>query len=114
MVEKIESDVIQIANGTYSPVNRFMNSEEVNSVLNENCLLNKVTWTLPILLQVDKELATQILFWVRAARIGSGERKTFHTVLSEIGKTSPDFISDNAKTLAQLGYWKDLLQYGSR
>ena len=61
--------------------------------------------------QDDKELATQILFWARAARIGSGERKTFHTILSEIGKTSPDFISDNAKTIADLGYWKDLIDY---
>ena len=61
--------------------------------------------------QEDKELATQVLFWARAARIGSGERKTFHTVLSEIGKTSPDFISDNAKTIAELGYWKDLVPY---
>ena len=59
----------------------------------------------------DKELATQILFWARAARIGSGERKTFHTILSEIGKTSPDFISDNATTIAELGYWKDLVPY---
>ena len=61
--------------------------------------------------QDDKELATQILFWARAARIGSGERKTFHTILSEIGKTSPEFISDNAKTIADLGYWKDLIDY---
>ena len=59
----------------------------------------------------DKELATQVLFWARAARIGSGERKTFHTVLREIGKTSPDFISDNAKLIADLGYWKDLIDY---
>ena len=59
----------------------------------------------------DKELATQVLFWARAARIGSGERKTFHTILSEIGKTSPDFISDNVKTIAELGYWKDLVPY---
>ena len=59
----------------------------------------------------DKELATQVLFWARAARIGSGERKTFHTILSEIGKTSPDFIPDNAKTIAELGYWKDLIDY---
>ena len=59
----------------------------------------------------DKELATQVLFWARAAREGSGERKTFHTVLSEIGETSPDFISDNARTLATLGYWKDLIPY---
>ena len=61
--------------------------------------------------QEDKELATQVLFWARAARIGSGERKTFHTILEEIGKTSPNFISDNSKTLAELGYWKDLLPY---
>jgi len=59
----------------------------------------------------DKELATQVLFWARAARIGSGERKTFHTILSEIGKTSPDFISDNVSTIAELGYWKDLVPY---
>ena len=61
--------------------------------------------------QDDKELATQVLFWARAAREGSGERKTFHTVLREIGETSPAFISDNARTLAELGYWKDLIPY---
>ena len=61
--------------------------------------------------QDDKELATQILFWARAAREGSGERKTFHTVLREIGETSPAFISDNARTLAELGYRKDLVPY---
>ena len=59
----------------------------------------------------NKELATQVAFWARAARIGAGERKTFHTILSEIGETSPDFISDNAKTIAELGYWKDLIEY---
>ena len=59
----------------------------------------------------NKELATQVLFWARAARIGSGERKTFHTILSELGETSPDFISDNATTIAELGYWKDLVPY---
>tara|TARA_Y100000593_G_scaffold70136_1_gene128741 strand:+ start:3433 stop:4791 length:1359 start_codon:yes stop_codon:yes gene_type:complete len=61
--------------------------------------------------QEDKELATQVLFWARAARIGSGERKTFHTILSEIGETSPEFISDNVKSIVELGYWKDLLPY---
>ena len=61
--------------------------------------------------QEDKELATQVLFWARAARIGAGERKTFHTILSELGKTSPEFISDNVKIIADLGYWKDLVPY---
>jgi len=59
----------------------------------------------------DPKLATQVLFWARAARVGSGERKTFHTILSEIGETSPEFISDNAMTIAELGYWKDLVPY---
>ena len=59
----------------------------------------------------DPKLATQVLFWARAARIGSGERNTFYTVLDEIAKCSPTFVSDNARTLAELGYYKDLVRY---
>ena len=56
-------------------------------------------------------VASKILFWVRAARIGGGERAVFHTIMKEIIKDSPNFISDNAELLAQLGYWKDLYEY---
>ena len=59
----------------------------------------------------NPELATQVAFWARAAREGAGERKTFYTILDEIARISPEFISDNARTLAELGYWKDLLRY---
>ena len=59
----------------------------------------------------NPELTARITYWARAARAGSGERKTFYTILDEIARTSPDFISDNARTLAQLGYWKDLIGY---
>ena len=59
----------------------------------------------------NPELTTRITYWARAAREGSGERKTFYTILDEIARTSPDFISDNARTLAQIGYWKDLIRY---
>ena len=59
----------------------------------------------------NPELATRITYWARAARHGSGERKTFYTILDEIARTSPNFISDNARTLAQIGYWKDLIRY---
>ena len=59
----------------------------------------------------NMELATQVAFWARAARVGAGERKTFFTILDEIRKKSPEFIGDNAKTLAELGYWKDLVRY---
>jgi len=59
----------------------------------------------------NPELATQVAFWARAAREGAGERKTFFTILDEIRKISPEFISDNARILAELGYWKDLVRY---
>jgi len=59
----------------------------------------------------NPELTARITYWARAARAGSGERKTFYIILDEIARTSPDFISDNARTLAQLGYWKDLIGY---
>jgi hypothetical protein len=56
-------------------------------------------------------VAAKILFWVRAARVGGGERAVFHTIMKEIIKDSPKFIEDNAELLAQLGYWKDLYEY---
>ena len=59
----------------------------------------------------NSELATQVAYWARAARQGSGERNTFYTILDEIAKSSPEFVSDNANTLALLGYYKDLLRY---
>ena len=59
----------------------------------------------------DPKLATQVAHWARAARQGSGERHTFYVILDEIAKSSPDFISDNANTLADIGYYKDLLRY---
>jgi len=59
----------------------------------------------------NSELATQVAHWARAARQGSGERQTFYVILDEIAKSSPDFISDNANTLADIGYYKDLLRY---
>ena len=59
----------------------------------------------------NPELATRITYWARAARAGSGERKTFYTILDEIARISPTFISDNARTLAEIGYWKDLIGY---
>ena len=59
----------------------------------------------------NPKLATKISYWARAARVGSGERNTFYMILDEIAKCSPDFISDNAITLAEIGYYKDLLRY---
>jgi len=52
--EEIISDIIQIAEGVYSPLKGFMDLSEINSVLNDNLLLSNVPWTLPIIFQLKK------------------------------------------------------------
>ncbi len=57
--EKILMDAEQIALGSFSPLQGFMNREELTSVLHDYKLSNGVAWPLPILLQVSKEEATK-------------------------------------------------------
>ena len=54
---KIISDIVQIGNGVYSPLDRFMSLEEIKFVLDKNQLLDGTPWTMPIILQarqIDK------------------------------------------------------------
>jgi len=48
-------DVVQIAEGVYSPLEGFMSAKEMNSVLDNYKLPNGVVWTLPVILQLPKE-----------------------------------------------------------
>lgn len=52
--DRILSDVIQIAEGTYSPIRGFMNYKELISVLDHYKLPSGVVWTMPLLLQLTK------------------------------------------------------------
>jgi len=58
--EKSESDVIQICEGTFSPLDSFMNFEELMSVLENNKLSNGSIWTLPILLLINQAQAKRL------------------------------------------------------
>ena len=51
---KVISDVVQISEGVYTPLNGFMSIEEIESVLVNNKLLTGEDWTLPVILQVTK------------------------------------------------------------
>jgi len=53
--QKVESDIIQITNGTYSPLNRFMNQDELDLVLDKNELRDKTIWPIPILFQLNRK-----------------------------------------------------------
>ncbi len=58
--EAVLADCEQIAHGVYSPLTGFMGRETLESVLKTNRLPNGLPWPIPILLQVDKEFATQV------------------------------------------------------
>ncbi len=53
--ERIFSDIVQIAEGTYSPLRGFMNYEELMGVLHHYKLPDGTVWTMPIILQLPKD-----------------------------------------------------------
>jgi pyruvate kinase len=58
--ERVLSDILQICEGVYSPVDAFMNKDELESVLDHYQVPSGVCWSLPILLQVKADEIQQI------------------------------------------------------
>ncbi|NPV82127.1 MAG: sulfate adenylyltransferase [Candidatus Aminicenantes bacterium] len=54
------SDLENIATGVYSPLTGFLNRADFRSVLNQMRLSNDLPWTIPIVIDVDRELAGKI------------------------------------------------------
>ena len=55
-----EMDVVQIATGAFSPLEGFMNEDDLNLVLDKMKLSSGCTWPLPIVLDIDKKDADKI------------------------------------------------------
>ncbi len=58
--ENRQRDVEQIAIGTYSPIEGFMNKEDFQSVLDRTRLANGLVWPLPIILDVPEDKASTL------------------------------------------------------
>jgi sulfate adenylyltransferase len=54
------SDLENIATGVYSPLEGFLNRDEFQSVLYQMRLTSDLPWTIPILIDVDREIADKI------------------------------------------------------
>ncbi len=54
------SDLENIATGVYSPLTGFLNQADFRSVLNQMRLSNDLPWTIPIVIDVDRDLAGRI------------------------------------------------------
>ena len=56
----LRNDAENIATGVFSPLEGFMNQDDLVSVLKEGRLRNTIPWTIPIILDVEKKIATQM------------------------------------------------------
>tara|TARA_B100000614_G_scaffold79726_1_gene71105 strand:+ start:1359 stop:3131 length:1773 start_codon:yes stop_codon:yes gene_type:complete len=53
-------DIELILNGSFSPIDGFMNQDNYNSVLDNNRLVNGIIWPMPIVLDVSKQFADEL------------------------------------------------------
>ncbi len=56
----IRNDAENIAIGVFSPLEGFMNQEDLLNVLKEGRLSNNIPWTVPIVLDVQKKVAMEM------------------------------------------------------
>ena len=56
----LANDVENIADGIFSPLEGFLLQEDFESVVNKGRLSNNLPWTVPIVLDVDKQTATKM------------------------------------------------------
>lgn len=68
------NDAENIATGVFSPLEGFMREDDFLTVLNEGRLSNSIPWTIPIVLDKDKEIAMQMKD-LRDVVLSSGNEK---------------------------------------
>lgn len=57
---------------------------------------------------VDKELTLKILFWIRNARGGAGNRSGFRSCMKWLAQNDKDWVIANIEQFPELGRWDDL------
>ena len=56
----LANDVENIADGIFSPLEGFLVQEDFENVISKGRLVNETAWTIPTVLDVDKETATKM------------------------------------------------------
>jgi sulfate adenylyltransferase len=70
----IRNDAENIATGVFSPLEGFMIQEDFLNVLKEGRLSNSIPWTIPIVLDAEKEIAKQMKELKDVVLCSSGEK----------------------------------------
>jgi len=84
-------DAEQIVTGVYSPLDGFMDSETLRSVLDEYTLGNDICWTLPIVFQVNDEVVKNLPIGGSVILTGTKNKMRFIMRIKEV------FQFDNRK-----------------
>ncbi|HKI77823.1 MAG TPA: pyruvate kinase [Ignavibacteriaceae bacterium] len=115
--ERAALDVEQIATGTYSPISGFMNIKEMTSVLESNRLSNGCIWTLPILLQMNKndinfKINDKVLLYARQENelIGVLEVSNIE-MISDMDEVSKKWFNTSDKNHPGVKYFKEKGNY---
>ena len=70
----IRNDAENIVTGVFSPLEGFMNQEDFLNVLKEGRLSNSIPWTIPIILDAEKEVATKMKDLVDVVLCSDGQK----------------------------------------
>src|SRR5919202_6926220 len=57
---KLKKDIENICFGIFSPLKGFVSEEDFNSILKRGRLSNDLPWTIPIVLDIDNNIAKKI------------------------------------------------------
>jgi len=75
--DNILSDVEQIALGTFSPLQGFLNKKDLDSVLDNYSLSNGVVWPLPILCQISESQASNLIAGEKLALVSEKNKEIY-------------------------------------
>ncbi len=59
--------------------------------------------------RADQTIAMQLLFWLRDARGGAGNRSGFRSILNWLSKNHSDWVEKNIELIPLYGRWDDLI-----
>ena len=92
--DDLARDIFQIAVGAFSPINGFMNQDDLHSVLNNMKLSNGFLWPLPITLDIDKANAESVKTGEDYCLIGSRSEPLAILRVQQVYKNERRLISE--------------------
>lgn len=103
-----ENGALQLRTGGSRVLDLFAEIASAREVVNDNP--KAVLDLFANAVAEDAKTAMAVMFWVRAVRLGAGERDVFDALFGFAYRNFPEFIDDNLELVSKLGYRKDYVK----